>query len=227
MRKTLILWDLDGTLCRHNAAFHEQAPLAVAEAAIESGVPLSLAEAVAFARANYPGQKTAIRAFAGRYQLDSEDLFQRYYHHLQPDFLETDPVFCEAVRESPPWLLHGVLTQAPLVWIEKALTKLGLWPHFQHDWLLGHERLGRNPKSSAAAERALAQALEKGDLSPDKVVLIDDRDFILAHYASLARMRICMGPNESGDQTILSADTALQALEYVLSGTQPDGHLAT
>jgi FMN phosphatase YigB (HAD superfamily) len=216
MSEFLVLWDLDGTLCPHSPAFHQQATQAVANAALSIGVGLSSEAALEFARANYPGQKTAVQAFATRFNLDAQALFQLYYHHLKPNFLIVDAAFIELIKKSTVAMRHGVFTQAPAIWINKALGELGLLPHFDNRWLLGYERLGRSPKNSDLTYTTLADELAKGGYSPHQVAIIDDRDFILQKLEPLAQYRVCISSEPRHTEDLFYTPSVMSALQYLL-----------
>jgi FMN phosphatase YigB (HAD superfamily) len=215
MSEFLVLWDLDGTLCPHSPTFHQQAPQAVANAALAAGVGLSAEAALEFARANYPGQKTAVQAFATRFNLDAQALFQLYYHHLKPDFLTVDAAFNELIKKSTVAMRHGVFTQAPAIWINKALDELGLLHHFDNRWLLGYERLGRSPKNSELTYTTLADELARGGYSPHQVAIIDDRDFILQQLEPLAQHRVCISSESGHTEGLLYTSSIMSALQYL------------
>jgi len=134
----LILWDLDGTLCQHNEAFFRLAPEAVAAAALDFDIPMKPEKALQLAQDNFKGQRESIMAFVKQFNLEEKEVFSRYYHHLDPDFITSSPELVTAICNLTIHTSCGVLTQAPESWAIKALERLELTPYFNKDLIIGH-----------------------------------------------------------------------------------------
>lgn len=218
MSNKLILWDLDRCLCPHNAAFHQQAPQAVAYAAMDFVKSLCWEEAIALSIAHYPGQKKAVQFFAERYSLNSQELYQCYYHHLQADFIEPNMELSAKIQRSLQHFSHGVFTQAPKIWIDKALAKLGLTSRFDPDWLLGCERLPYGEKTSDLNMALLRKTFDLMQLRPHQIFLIDDRLHNLQQVGRSIGHKILVDAESaaSSDISIMHTHSALHAMTYIL-----------
>ncbi len=186
----LVLWDLDGVLCPHNVAFFKLAPLAVAQAALSLGVPMSAAEAQEFAIANFTGQRACVWAFARRFSLDEERLFARYYAHLSADFLTASPDFQNALGRLRASMRHGVLTHAPQSWIHRALEKLQLLPFFEPDFIWGREQLGEQHKTDPQTKAILLDKFHHHALTPLQTAIVDDKSAVLEAMRDCAQTLI-------------------------------------
>jgi FMN phosphatase YigB (HAD superfamily) len=218
MDEKLVLWDLDRCLCPHNAAFHQQAPQAVAYAAMDFVESLTWEEAIASSKANYSGQKRAVQYFADRYNLDVNQVYQRYYHHLQTDFIKPNIDFIEMVQCSLQHFTHGVFTQAPRLWIDKALTKLGLASRFDADWLLGAERLPYGSKGSDLNIALLRKTFDLAQMRPRQIILVDDRLHNLQQVGRCIGTKILVDADPSAllDNTVICVRSAQEAMMHVL-----------
>lgn len=226
MSNKLILWDLDRCLCPHNVAFHQQAPQAVAYAAMDFVKSLSWEEAITLSKAHYPGQKKAVQYFADKYSLNSQELYQRYYHHLQADFIKPNMELSTKIQRSLQQYAHGVFTQAPKIWIDKALAKLGLTSRFDPDWLLGCERLPYGEKASDLNMALLRKTFDLVQLRPHQIVLVDDRLYNLQQVGRSIGHKILVDDESSApsDTSIIHAHSALQAMTYILDAEDKHQH---
>lgn len=197
--RRLILWDLDGTLCPHNAQFHNDAPRAVAQAALKLGANISILEAIEFARANYPGQRTAVRAFAKKFGLEPDLLFQYYYTFLRTDFLIWDPDLIRSFEASLTRYEHGILTQAPESWAERALRKRGLTDCFTPALVFGAQHLQQQPKTTPAAQVLVAATCTEKGYSRDRLIVVDDKLQVLTAMEEVATTRIWITANKQPD----------------------------
>lgn len=197
--RRLILWDLDGTLCPHNAQFHNDAPLAVAQAALKLGANISFVEAIEFARANYPGQRTAVRAFAEKFGLKEDLLFQHYYTFLRTDFLTWDPDLIQSFTISLTRYEHGILTQAPESWALRTLQKRGLTSCFTPELIFGTQHLQQQPKTAPAAQKILTAACAEKGYPRDRLIIVDDKLQVLTALEEVATTRIWITANKQPD----------------------------
>lgn len=194
--RKLILWDLDGTLCPHNEQFHHNAPLAVAQAALKMGVDMSLIAAIDFARQHYPGQRTAVQAFAKTFGLDPEIMFQHYYTFLRDNFLEPNPALIECFQNHLPRCEYGVLTQAPEVWAETALRKLGLLSCFTPEFVFGYQHLQQRKKTDPVALAVVARTCQERSYPRSRVVVVDDSLQVLDSLHEIDATRIWLSPDK-------------------------------
>lgn len=190
----LILWDLDGVLCPHNDAFFHLAPIAVASAAIELGIPLSVPQAEEYARLSFTGQRACVQAFAARFPLNEEELFARYYCHLSTDFLSPSAGPRQAFAQKAG-LIHGVLTHAPESWAHRALSKLGLLDLFASDFIWGRGNLDGYHKTDAMGRDAIVHKLRRKKMAPSQVALVDDKIPVLETLKDCADTRIWINPD--------------------------------
>ncbi len=219
----LILWDLDGTLCPHNTAFALLAPRAVAAAALKFDIPMTPIAAQALACQHFNGQRACIRAFATRFDLDEDALFERYYHHLDPSFLASDAELIRAFRQLSTQATCGVLTHAPEIWAHRALEQLRLRPYFDEALIIGQQRLGGTRKAGQDGSARLLQILAQAGYQPATVALVDDKLPVLEKLAPCAHTRIWlqdprdrMTPAPAG---VLRANTPLEAVQMLNSTT--------
>jgi len=216
----LILWDLDGTLCPHNAKFTELAPQAIANAALEFDIPVMRAEAHALARKSFNGQRAGIHAFVEYFDLNEEKLFERYYQHLDPSFLQSESDLVTAFQNLRAHYTCGVLTHAPESWADKALARLGLRPYFNDNLIIGHGRLGGARKADRDGGIQLASILQTHNYQRDDIALVDDKIPVLEKLAPYARTRIWLKdrPDETAcPHDILIATTPLEAINFLMA----------
>ena len=180
----LILWDLDRTLCLHNLIFHQDAPIAVGDAAIEMG---ATEEAYEIAKTSYTGQRRSVIAVAERFNLDPDELFQIYYKHLKDNFLTPNRKLIEAFAVSP--YQNGILTNASRLWIERALSKLELIGYFNDDYLFGYDERKQHKKIDG--RDVLKKLVEGQGYNCKNVMVVDDATKNLSI------------PKELGMQTVL------------------------
>jgi len=180
-KHTLILWDLDGTLCPHNARFHHNAVQAVAQAAIDMGANISMPNALKQAQAHYPGQRTAVQFFVQKFGYDEDQMFQKYYDLLDTDFLNVDTHLMQAFDLHQSEFEHGILTNASQSWINKVLSKMKINTFFNPAFLFGYEALGKRLKTKGTALKHVIKHTEKNGYNKNQIIVVDDKKNVLKH----------------------------------------------
>jgi len=214
----LILWDLDGTLCQHNEAFFRLAPEAVAAAALDFDIPMKPKKALQLAQDNFKGQRESIMAFVKQFNLEEKEVFSRYYHHLDPDFITSSTELVTAIRNLTIHTSCGVLTQAPESWAIKALERLELTPYFNKDLIIGHTCLNGARKTEKECSDHLSRILQEQHYSRQDVVLVDDKLKVLMTLGSCIGTRIWL-QSQPGQvlppDGILTATTPLEVIRLL------------
>lgn len=178
-KHTLILWDLDGTLCPHNDRFHHNAVQAVAQAAVDMGANISMAEALKQAQAHYPGQRTAVNFFAQKFGYNEDQMFQKYYDLLNADFLNVDINLVQAFGQYKNKFEHGILTNASQTWINRVLSKMEIDTFFNSTFLFGYDALGKKLKTKDTALEHVVKHTEKNGYTKNQIIVVDDKKNVL------------------------------------------------
>jgi FMN phosphatase YigB (HAD superfamily) len=194
--RKLILWDLDGTLCPHNTKFHENAIKAIAMAVLNMGVDISMSQALDYVQKKYPGQRTAIGFFADKFDLDADEIFQEYYRFLKDDFLEKDNNLMQIFKNNQDKFEHGILTNASQIWINKALSKIGIMSFFNAEFLFGNESLGGLLKTEDKAVDFVIRKTMNNGYTKDDIIIVDDKKKVLSVFKKICKNQILISQDK-------------------------------
>ncbi|MGZ9108912.1 MAG: HAD family hydrolase [Micavibrio sp.] len=181
-----VLWDLDNTLYRLDAALEQQFNLAVAKAALHWGVPLTLPEAMAMAEASFVQHRYSGYEFMVRYQISHDDM-----HYMTDMFLDDGIVQkCEITRDlfSRTRLNHALITHSARRWALSVIKRLELDPWFPENQIFGYENY--NFESKAKSRKPFEMALSALNRNPGDVMMVED---------TLENLRV---PKEMGMMTV-------------------------
>ena len=181
-----MLWDLDNTLYRFNQPLEKEFNRAIAHAALEWGVDLTLEEAMELAEKSWMTHRYSAFEFMLRYNIPQADLHHLTDKHLRHDLIEkseqTRSLFSRGSQK------HALITPSARPWALKILKQLELDPWFPDPQVFAYEDYAF--ESKAESRKSFEMALESINHNPCDVMMVED---------TLENLRV---PHEMGILTV-------------------------
>ncbi|MBI4032005.1 MAG: HAD hydrolase-like protein [Proteobacteria bacterium] len=165
-----IIWDLDNTLYRLEQAHIKAFNIAIARAALASGVDMDFSRAVELAARSYIERGQSGRIFIEEYGVKLQDLHYTFHHYIDEKIIEacrrTQDLFAEI------HVSHALVTHASKEWAQRVLKQIGLTQWFPDDRLFALETFDFAHKyESTVAFDAASQAM---NLDADRIMMVED-----------------------------------------------------
>lgn len=191
-----IIWDLDNTLYRFDDALIHGFHVAMAQAAIDSGLVMNLNTAVDIARRSYAEHGQSGYTFTHTYGIPFADIHHGFHHYINEKLIAA----CSETRSRFERLdaAHALITHASKEWARRVLRHIALDPWFPEERIFGLECNDFARKDNSRAP--FAAALNVLGLKPENVMMVED---------TLQNLRI---PHEMGMTTV-----------FLHHGQEPDG----
>lgn len=170
-----IIWDLDNTLYRFNAALEQACNIAAGRAAVDLGVPLAVEEAVRIAEESFYARGYSGHVFEQEYKICMKSYHHAYHDAVDVTVIEKNEEMKNLLSQSP--YPHVILTNADRGWANRTLDHLGMTEFFPAHKVIPQEDADYQPKARSA--RGVEIALEKlradlPDLNTEEVLMVDD-----------------------------------------------------
>lgn len=182
-----ILWDLDNTLYPSNQMVHDCFNRAIAQAAIASGVDMSLEEASRLAAQSFQENRYSGFVFIQKYNIPFPDLHWMTDHYLDHSVVdicaETEDIFSKTAHD------HALITHASRKWAIDVLRHLGLKKWFPDERVFAFENY--DFESKARSRRPFEMALASINHNPGDTIMVED---------TVENLRV---PHEMGLTTVL------------------------
>ncbi len=132
-----IVWDLDNTLYRFDAAMIEAFHVSMARAALDNGLVMDLHTAVDIARRSFAEHGQSGRIFTRDYGISFAAIHHGFHHHIAEKVIAA----CHDTRAQFERLdlTHALITHASKEWSRRVLQHIGLDPWFPEDRVFGLE----------------------------------------------------------------------------------------
>lgn len=181
-----MIWDLDNTLYRFDAALEKEFNRAVAHAVLELGVDLTLQEAMDIAEQSWITHRYSAFEFMVRYNIPQADMHHMIDKHLNDTLIQK----CEQTRDlfARGNNKHALITHSARPWAFKILKRLELDPWFPEPQVFGYENY--NYESKAKSRKPFEMALSAINQNPKDAMMVED---------TLENLKI---PHEMGIMTV-------------------------
>jgi putative hydrolase of the HAD superfamily len=165
------LWDLDNTLYRLDGALEKTFNMAIARAALEWGVDMTLEDAIALAEQSYQRHRYSGLEFMMRFNIPNADM-----HHLTDKHLDhTVVVKCDETRDlfaRAGHAAHALITHSARPWALNVLRRLELTPYFPDKQVFAFENY--DFQSKAHSRKPFEMALSSINRNPGDVMMVED-----------------------------------------------------
>lgn len=182
-----ILWDLDNTLYPSTQAVYDCFNRAIAQAAIDYGVELSIEEASMLALRSFQENRYSGLVFIEKYNVPFAQLHLMTDTYLDHSVVgicaETENIFSKTVHD------HALITHASRNWAINVLERLGLKKWFPDEQVFAFENY--DFQSKAKSRKPFELALSSINRNPQDVMMVED---------TVENLRV---PHEMGMKTVL------------------------
>jgi putative hydrolase of the HAD superfamily len=182
-----ILWDLDNTLYPETDALHDAFDIAIAKAAIEHGVKLTIEEAMAAAKRSFIDHGYGGRVFIETMGVDPHKLHFSLHPLVDEKIIIVHDGLVDQMQSLS--LHHVIVTHGARDWALRVLEHLGLKPLFSDDRIHALEDFSFHKKG--ASRIPFETGLASMGLQPSDVIMVEDQE---------RNLRI---PHEMGMGTVL------------------------
>lgn len=165
-----IIWDLDNTLYRFDAAFEHACNIASARAAIDLGVDLEFEEALTIAQTSFEAHGFSGLIFETEYKISRRDYHFKFHESIDEKIIRVNTEMKDGLSKLN--LPHVILTNASYEWAVRTLTHLGLKDFFPDTHILGQENFDFIPK--ARDRDGFDKALSILNLPAENILMVDD-----------------------------------------------------
>ncbi len=221
------VWDLDNTLYRLNELTEDAFNIAFARAAIESGVALSLHDAIEASRRSWKEHGYSGHVFVHQYGLNTRDLHYKYHGFMDEKIISAS----EEVRsffENLP-LRHVLITHSHRSWAERVLAHLGLDRWFAEGHVLGLEDYDFRHKHACATP--FEYALDRLGLPAAQTVMVEDTlpNLKIPYELGMMTAYIHHGRRlpATPDFVHLSCDSTVDFLSHLAGNRNSNAHKAS
>lgn len=181
-----IIWDLDNTLYRFDAALINGFHVAMAQAAIDSGLVMDLQTAIGIARRSYAEHGLSAYIFTHTYNIPFADIHHGFHRHINEKMIAACNDTRAQFKNLP--LKHALITHASKEWARRVLRHIALESWFPEERVFGLECNDFARKDNS--RNPFAAALKALGLEPENVMMVED---------TIQNLRI---PHEMGMTTV-------------------------
>jgi putative hydrolase of the HAD superfamily len=165
-----IVWDLDNTLYRFDDALVESFHIAMAKAALDSGLVMDLQTAIGIARRSYIERGMSSKIFTEDYGVPFAAIHHSFHHHISEKMIAANEETREAFAQLD--VKHAIITHASKEWALRVLAHLGLSGWFSLERVFGLESV--NFKRKDDSREPFTAALGAMDVVPERAMMVDD-----------------------------------------------------
>lgn len=174
-----IIWDLDNTLYRFTDKFFTSCTQAAAKAAQAAGIDISYEDSLKIAERSEHEHGYSMHIYVTHHGLSYADLHFPYHQAVDENAIELIDRAVDAVQKfKGPQV---ILTNASRCWAERALKFMGMDHLFTADQIIPMEDANFEPK--ARSDKGYKLAIQKLNLPPENIMMVDDldRNLIIPH----------------------------------------------
>ena len=197
-----IIWDLDNTLYRFDAAFEHACNIASARAAISLGVPMEFEEALEVAQISFRKHGFSGLIFEQNYQICRQDYHFKFHESIDEKIIRVNEEMKAGLQNIG--IQNVILTNASHEWAVRTLTHLGLKDFFPDTHILGQENVDFIPK--ARDNHGFEKALEILNLNPENALMVDDLSKNLRIPATMGMQTALVQHHAKDDDTDIVPD---------------------
>jgi putative hydrolase of the HAD superfamily len=165
-----ILWDLDNTLYYLDEALETAFNIAVARAAIEHGIDISLDDAISISQESFRTHRYSGYEFMTRYNIPQRDIHFMTDRHLDHSLVQKCEETCRLFACHA--LDHALITHSARPWALGIIERLGLKPWFPDHRVFAFENYDFESKSRS--RRPFEMALSAINRNPENVMMVED-----------------------------------------------------
>ena len=170
-RRKYISLDLDGVFYRLTQEILDTYAIAVAQAAIDCGCPVSEKRGVEIAWDSWNTHRYSLQIFVDRYGVDLEELHTRYHAHCDTSIIHIDKRLPSRFKKLK--MPYGILTHGGREWSGRVLDYLNLGSFFPDETTItALEDVGYQRKTESTAP--FVHVIKKEGHCPKMMVMADD-----------------------------------------------------